>query len=254
MIDAIPWTFSSLTSSVLLRLFYFVSLHNIGLAYMKKEYWLERWERADIGFHQSETNPYLRQYWQELRLPQSAEVFVPLCGKSRDMLWLREQGHSVLGVDLSPVAVQAFFQEGGLTARRIRSEKFDRWEGNGLAVLCGDFFDITKDDLQKISGVYDRASLVALPPEMRQYYASRLVSVLPYGTRILLIAFDYPQSEMQGPPFAVAESEVRRLYNDYAEISLLARLDVLEQNPRFQQRGLSRLQESIFLLKTHHRP
>ncbi len=220
---------------------------------MKKEYWLERWERADIGFHQSETNAYLRQYWQELRLPQSAEVFVPLCGKSKDMLWLREQGHSVLGVDLSPIGVHAFFGEAGLAAHRIRSEKFDRWEGNSLAILCGDFFDITKDDLQKISGVYDRASLVALPPAIRQDYAYRLLSVLPHGTRILLIALDYPQSEMQGPPFAVTESEVWRLYSDYAEIRLLARLDVLEQNPRFQQRGLSRLQESVFLLKTHHR-
>ena len=76
---------------------------------MKKEYWLDRWKREDIGFHQNIINPYLREHWQKLHLAQNSEVFVPLCGKSRDMLWLHEQGHKVLGVELSHLAAQAFF-------------------------------------------------------------------------------------------------------------------------------------------------
>jgi len=90
--------------------------------------------------------------------------------------------------------------------------------------------------------------MVALPPEMRERYVEHLVSILPPATNILLITFDYPQSEMPGPPFAVSSSEVETLYRKHAEIRLLAQMDVLAQNPRFQQRGLTRLQESIFLL------
>jgi thiopurine S-methyltransferase len=96
--------------------------------------------------------------------------------------------------------------------------------------------------------VYDRASLVALSPDIRAHYTFHLLSILPPGTQILLITFDYPQQEMPGPPFAVSPGEVEALYRGRAEIRLLAQLDVLEQNPRFRERGLSRLQESIFLL------
>lgn len=213
-----------------------------------KDYWLERWERDEIGFHQNEINPYLCQYLPQLQPAPGSEVFVPLCGKSGDMLWLRRQGYPVLGVELSVVAVQAFFGENGYTPRRIPLEKFDEWEANGIRILCGDFFDLDKDDLKKVGAVYDRASLIALPPEMRNRYVCHLYSILPPATRVLLVTLDYPQGEMSGPPFAVSPYEVAALYHQYAKISLMAQVDVLPQNPRFQERGLSRLQENIFLL------
>jgi thiopurine S-methyltransferase len=219
---------------------------------MKKEYWLERWEREDTAFHQDEVNPYLRGYWHELHLAKNSEVFVPLCGKSRDMLWLRDQGSSVLGVELSAQAAEAFFLETGQAPQHSPGERFDRWEANGITILCGDFFNLTKDDLRNVSGVYDRGSLIALPPEMRRRYANHLMNCLPQGTQILLLTFDYPQPEMAGPPFAVSQDEVEALYHEHAKISLLERVDVLAKNPRFQQRGLTRLHESVFLLKTQH--
>ena len=215
---------------------------------MKKDFWLERWEREEIGFHQDEFNPYLHQYWQDLHLAHGSQVFVPLCGKSRDMRWLRELGHQVLGVELSTIAVQAFFKENGYTPQHDLRGKFDRCEANGISILCGDFFDLSKDDLAKVTGVYDRASLIALPPEMRERYVRHLVSILPPATQILLITVDYPQQEMQGPPFSVSSGEVEALYREHAAVRLLAQPDVLAQNPRFQQRGLSRLRENIFLL------
>ncbi|WP_435626502.1 thiopurine S-methyltransferase [Candidatus Ferrigenium straubiae] len=215
---------------------------------MEKNFWLERWERKETGFHQDEINPYLREHWPELRLARSSKVFVPLCGKSRDMLWLREQGHAVLGVELSPLAAQAFFEENGLSPQRTRGERFDSHEADGIRILCGDFFDLDRDDLAGVKAVYDRASLIALPPEMRERYARHLVSILPPAAQILLVTLDYPQAEMSGPPFAVSVDEVNALYRDHAGIRLLAQLDVLAQNPRFRERGLSRLQENIFLL------
>lgn len=215
---------------------------------MERDFWLERWEREETGFHQKEINPHLRLYWPELHLAHGAEMFVPLCGKSHDMLWLHQQGHAVLGVELSTIAVQAFFKENGYFPQRIANEKFDRYATDGLRILCGDFFDLSKEYLAKVGAVYDRASLAALPPEMRERYARHLVSILPPGTQILLVTFDYPQAEMPGPPFAVSVNEVESLYREYAEVRLLAQLDTLAQQPRFQERGLSKLQENIFLL------
>jgi thiopurine S-methyltransferase len=218
---------------------------------MEKDYWQERWKQEETGFHQNEVNPYLLQYWQELHLAPGSEVFVPLCGKSRDMSWLSEQGYAVLGVETSAVAVQAFFKENGYTPNHATSEKFDRYDANSIRILCGDFFDLSKHDLAKISAVYDRASLIALPPEMRERYTHHLLSILPPATQTLLITLDYPQPEMAGPPFAVSANEVEALYHERFTIRLLSQLDVLAQEPRFQERGLSRLNESVFLLAPH---
>jgi len=215
---------------------------------MKKEFWLERWDRGEIGFHQDEINPYLIEYWKQLNPASNSMVFVPLCGKSRDMLWLRQQGHSVLGVELSAIAVQAFFKEYGYDPQHFSTGKFDRCEANGIRILCGDFFDLRGEDLINVGAVYDRASLIALPPEMRESYARHLVSILPPGTHILLVTLDYPQAEMQGPPFSVTSLEVELLYREYAEVRLLTQRDELDKNPRFRERGLSRLNENIFLL------
>lgn len=215
---------------------------------MKKDFWLERWEREEIGFHQDEINQHLRQYWHELHFAQSGEVFVPLCGKSLDMLWLKKQGYSVLGVEISSIAVQSFFKENGYIPNHITGNKFEICEADSIRIMCGDFFDLGKDDLANVRMVYDRASLVALPPEMREQYARHLVNILPSGTRILLITFDYPQAEMSGPPFAVSQKEVESLYSKHAGIRLLAQHDVLALTPRFKERGLTRLYENIFLL------
>lgn len=55
---------------------------------------------------------------------------------------------------------------------------------------------------------------------------------------------------MTGPPFAVPLHEVTALFQAHAGINLLSQHNVLAQNPRFQERGLSRLEESVILLKT----
>lgn len=216
---------------------------------MEKDFWLDRWQREEIGFHEGETNAYLGRFWNEMQVALKSRVFVPLCGKSFDMQWLRQQGHGITGVELSEVAVQAFFRENGYVPVVTASGSFKQYEANGIRILCGDFFDLTREDLVGVQAVYDRASMVALPPEMRRRYAHHLVRILPPGIKILLITFDYPQAEMQGPPFALSSAEVEVLFSKYTDIIVLEQIDALSQNPRFQQRGITRLQETIYLLK-----
>jgi thiopurine S-methyltransferase len=215
---------------------------------MKKEFWLERWERQEIGFHQDEVNAHLISYREALDPAPGSTVFVPLCGKSRDMLWLREQGHPVIGVELSPIAVEAFFVENGYTPNTSMLRNFRQCEADGIRILCGDFFDLTADDLEGVATVYDRASLVALPPEMRQKYANHLLDILRPEAKILLITFEYDQAAMSGPPFAVTPEEVYALYGKRAKVEKLETFDILEDTPRFKARGLSRLHENIFIV------
>lgn len=215
---------------------------------VKAEFWHQRWEDNEIGFHQDEINVHLQSYWKELAIPAGSTVFVPLCGKSRDLLWLMGEGYRVIGVELSPIAAQAFFTENHLQPHVSDDEHFTHYELDELLLLCGDFFDIGAEELSSVKGVYDRASLVALPTNMREDYVAHMGKVLPAHTETLLVGMDYPQQEMGGPPFAVNSAEIERLYADDYQITVLGQLDILAENPRFRERGISRMEETIYRL------
>jgi len=215
---------------------------------MHHEFWHQRWQQNQIGFHQQEINPYLQRHWPDLMIPAKGRVFVPLCGKSNDMLWLLSMGYHVVAVELSPQAIESFFAENGLKPRIYRQGDFWVHEIDGLQVFCGDFFALRSNLIGRIDAVYDRASLVALPPDMRIEYALNLSALLSPGVKILLIAFDYPQQEMQGPPFSVQNEEVEQLFNHWCDIELLSNKNVLEQQANFKERGLTRLTEQTYRL------
>jgi len=215
---------------------------------MHPDFWHDRWSNNQIGFHQAETNPHLRECWPTLDVAPGSRVFVPLCGKSRDMLWLCEQGYEVVGVEISPLAAEAFFAENGLKPTVSHEGDFVVYRTAGLSLYCGDFFALTPGDLAGVDAVFDRASLVALPPEMRAAYAQHMQSLLTPGTPILLVAFDYPQHEMAGPPFSVQEAEVRSLYGAHYAVQLLHGVDILAGEPRFRDKGVSRMEEKVYAL------
>jgi thiopurine S-methyltransferase len=215
---------------------------------MDTSFWIERWNRNQIGFHQADINPYLKAHWSALGVT-SGTVFVPLCGKSRDMAWLRMQGHQVVGVEVSRQAVSEFFSEQQLEPQVSRGPRFEVWQAAGYRLLCGDVFALEAEDLQDVSAVFDRAALIALPAELRQSYADKLQQALPPRARTLLVALTYPQEQMSGPPYAVTEAEVRHLYSGY-NIEKLCDEDVLlhADNLRFKERGLRHMSEQVYLL------
>lgn len=215
---------------------------------MHAEFWHRRWERSEIGFHQGEVNAYLQQHWLELSLPTESEVLVPLCGKSLDMAWLAGQGHQVVGVELSQVAVKDFFRENELQPEVSQAGSFTCYQAGNVRIYCGDFFALTDVQVAQCKGLYDRAALIALPPPMRERYVAHLNQIMPGGCRALLVSLDYPQEEMSGPPFAVSDEEVERSFADEWELERLLELDVLGDNWRFLQRGLTRLEERVYRL------
>ncbi len=215
---------------------------------MKADFWHTRWENNQIGFHQQNINTYLQNHWSSLNLEPGSPVFVPLCGKSKDMLWLRNQGHSVLGIEVSPVAVKAFFKENDLIPTVDKEGLFTRYEVEDLIIYCGDFFDLTKADLKDYPSVFDRASQIALPKEMRRPYADHLIHIMPNNAQSLLVTMEYPQDEMDGPPFAVHEKEIRALYAQRFHIEMLLEKDIYAENPRFAKRGLTQLTEKVYRL------
>jgi thiopurine S-methyltransferase len=204
---------------------------------MEHEFWHERWEKDEIGFHQVTVNEQLQRFLKRLDLPPSAHVLVPFCGKTLDMWWLSEHGYRVTGVELSPVAVKGFFEEAGCEPELRTQDGFTVHAAGGTELYCGDFFALEPVMIPAVDAVYDRAALVALPRAMRPAYVNHLNRFIRPGAQTLLITLDYPEHEMKGPPFAVTAAEV------------LCREDRLVQEPRFREKGLSRLSEDVYRLE-----
>src|SRR5688500_11355978 len=141
---------------------------------MEPEFWHQRWTSNQIGFHEGQVNAYLARHYADLGLAPGETVFVPLSGKSVDLRWLADQGAHVVGVELSPIAVESFFAEQGSRPRTSKESAFAIWESRTIRVLCDDYFALTPEHLADVQAVYDRAALIALPPQRRADYVAHL--------------------------------------------------------------------------------
>lgn len=215
---------------------------------MDTDFWHERWQANQIGFHQDEINACLERFWPALEQGHGKRVFVPLCGKSHDMHWLQQQGYRVIGSELSPLAVEAYFSEHGLAPEKQQALHFTRWQHDNIEILCGDFFRLDSSDVGTIDAFYDRASLIALTPAQRPVYAKQLANLLGKGTPGLLVTLDYNQPDMNGPPFAVSAAEVERLFGNDFKISQVYSFDALAENTKFREKGLTELSEQVYQL------
>lgn len=215
---------------------------------MLEAFWQERWRNNQIGFHQGEANAYLTRHWPSLGLETGSTILVPLCGKSLDMDWLLGQGLQVIGVELVEQAVRDFFEERHLVPEIVQHRDFRIYRVDALEIWCGDFFALTPADVVTCKAFYDRAALIALPPEMRVRYVEALERLLPASSLGLLVTLDYEQSAMQGPPFAVTDTEVLERFGRAWHVQVLERTDVMGENWKFVQRGLSSLDEVTYRL------
>ncbi|MDI4666852.1 thiopurine S-methyltransferase [Xanthobacter autotrophicus] len=182
---------------------------------MEPDFWHARWEGKLIGFHEGKANAFLVKHFSRLPVAPGARVFVPLCGKTRDIAWLLGEGFRVAGAELSRIAVEELFAELGVVPQVSAEGALTRFSAPGLDIFQGDIFALTRDILGPVDAVWDRAALVALPKDMRARYAPHLVTLTDAAPQ-LLVCFVYDQSLVAGPPFSVAPDETRALYGaDY---------------------------------------
>ena len=154
----------------------------------------------EIGFHQAQINPVLPKLWRRY-MGQRQKVFVPLCGASIDMMWFLEQEIEVVGVELSEKAVAHFFQTHNLSFEVATENDFVVYKSDGITIYVGDFFKFLKFD--GIDCIYDRASFVALPADMRAKYAEKIVINLKHA-HYMLLSLSFEREEL-GPPFSVSK-------------------------------------------------
>jgi len=215
---------------------------------MEISYWKSRWQKNKTGWHLDHVYPYLVKFWPTLSLSDEATVLVPLCGKSRDVLWLAEQGFQVIGVEASAAGLEQLREASGQSFTQTsrygnpihRSGNLTLWEAN--------FLSLPAEAMPPIAAVYDKASIVALPPAKRKIYAQKIITLCGPGTQILLQTFEYNQAEMHGPPFSVPQKEVAHLFGEHFSIKLLHERSMLSDVDKFRRRGL----HSRFIERLYH--
>lgn len=177
---------------------------------MDASFWHEVWEKRQLGFNQSEFNPKMVELLKEKKL-EGRTVFVPLCGKSIDMLWLASKGARVYGCELSKLAVEEFFTENNIKFQVESLGSVARYSSENITIDCGDFFEI---NFPSFDYIYDRASMVALPPKMRLKYQQKMKAQLRQVEEYYLFTFSYDQALFEGPPFCIEEKEIKDAFND----------------------------------------
>ncbi len=212
---------------------------------MHADFWLNRWENNEIGFHEREANPLLVKYFPNLSLKKSSRVFLPLCGKTRDIAWLLSQGYSVVGAELSQLAVEQLFSELCAEPKIIQQGALRLYRAKNLDVFVGDLFQLSRSMLGSVDAIYDRAALVALPEEARRHYSAHLMKITESVPQ-LLITYEYDQSQMDGPPFSISREEVEQHYAQPYQVKHLSRT---EATGSLRKRIAA--QEEVWLLTSH---
>ena len=214
---------------------------------MKPSFWNRCWERNSLGFHQETVHPFLEQFLLPRLTATTQHVFVPLCGKSLDMVWFAQR-MKVSGAELSEIACRDFFQDKELTYQQEQRDGFNVFSYQNIQLWQGDFFKLLPATIENIDWVYDRAAIIALPENMQHQYAQHLTTFIADKTTLFLISLEFPQKELEGPPFAISSSKVEQLFADF-EVNCIAEHELVDK--KFAQRtfNVSRLVERLYLIK-----
>lgn len=212
---------------------------------MEKNFWINKWESGEIGFHQEIYNKFLTKYWKDFT-KHTGTVFVPLCGKTRDMLYLLEEGYEVIGVELSELAVREFFHTNRINYSITETQRFNIYRGDNLTIYCGDLFDLGEDDLGEIDFVYDRASIVALPFELRTSYIKFMFEKL-VKAKYFLLTIEFDDHEI-GPPFSINEKMVINYFSDRYNVAFKDYEKFTTQDIQVHTGKVSYSQNNLFLM------
>jgi thiopurine S-methyltransferase len=186
-------------------------------------FWHERWQKNEIGFHEPKPNPLLVIHFTRIQLRKGARVFVPLCGKTLDIGWLLSKRCSVVGAELSEVAIKQLFAQLRLEPKITKSKgsALLHYSAENIDIFVGDIFKVGRQALGRVDAVYDRAALVALPEDVRKRYATHLIRIT-HAARQLLVTFEYDQSVRPGPPFSISNTEIVQRYSKTYDLILLS--------------------------------
>lgn len=210
---------------------------------MKETFWQDLWEIGEsaVNFHRTDIHPFVKKHATPSLLA-GKRVFVPLCGKTNDMLWFREYADHVTGIEVVEKPVRQFFDENEIPF----SKEGRKFKADKLTIINGDLLSLTREQVSSIDLIYDRASLVALPYDIRLRYLDKVGELTDPGSKILLITLEYDHTS-SNPPFSISPADVEAYYGKTYLIQHIENLDHPHHRIK-EKHGLNVLIEHAFIL------
>lgn len=183
-----------------------------------------QWNNQQLGWHESDIHEALRQYEDTLLFPDTStttRMLFPLCGKTVDMAYLATKYSQlqVVGVDGIAQALETFAKEQEHLNLQKQPANEKRWIGSNLELLQSDFFQMPQPEYaayhDSFDIIFDRASLVAISPTLRDDYVQVCRTLLKPKGKIMLVVIERIAGHVTaGPPFSVTHEDVMRLYGN----------------------------------------
>lgn len=181
------------------------------------EDWHKRyWEDNNLYFHCEEPHDMLVKFYDRICGERNERIFLPLCGKSVDLMWLANRGHEVVGLEFSDIAVKAVFEESNQEYNVLTQDNFDVYKAKNvpLTIYKGDFFLITNKLLGKFDAVWDRGGFTAIEAERRSEYVKILLTLLQETGKVLLFSVNFDTSSYGGPPYPASIENVKDYFGN----------------------------------------
>ncbi len=200
--------------------------HLVGVSH---EQWTQAWDKGTIGWHRDKVDAILQKYLKQLcGDKESISILVTLCGKTLDLPWLADEGHSVVGCELAELAGKQLFEENDIpfSVTTIDDFKvFSATDSKKLKFYAGDFFKVNAALIGTFDVIWDHNAFGAVSPNDRSRYIELLSSLLVPGGKILLSNWEYDQSKRNFAPYSLNSEQIKEYFGTLFEVELLERMD-----------------------------
>ncbi|XP_066959611.1 probable thiopurine S-methyltransferase [Macrobrachium rosenbergii] len=217
--------------------------------------WNIRWEENKTGWHLKDVNCVLLNHGDLLLSEPSRRVLVPLCGKTLDLKWFYDGGHTVVGIEGIEMPIVDFFSEHDIpyVVEQFPDGKLYKSKDGRLLMYCCDLFKLNAAILGKFDAIWDRGSLVAIYEEDRENYAKLMKSVLAPDFRYLASIVQYtPTEKFSGPPRTIPTELLQELYGDVCEIKIVESIDRSQDEKVRNTWELDAMDEVVVLMTPKH--
>ncbi|KAJ8302290.1 hypothetical protein KUTeg_021277 [Tegillarca granosa] len=201
------------------------------------EQWKAAWENGKAVWQVHHVNVALKRNIHRLKIENSGDpkILLPLCGKTRDIKWLWEQGFTVVGVEVSEIAIKDFFAENDI-----------KYEVSQIKGCPGVLYRSTDDRIllrvsSNTSGTEEHSQLflnqkggnnfVAYHDinHTRYKYASAISELMSDNCKMLLETLEKNIDVDPGqPPFDFQEPEMRQHFNQQFELEQIDQIKIDE--------------------------
>ena len=171
-------------------------------------------DTAVVPWDHSEPSPVLVD-WLTGRYPDGSsgdQAVVVGCGYGDDAEFVAGFGFATTAFDISETAVEA-------ARRRHETSRVDYQQADLLAPPTR--------WLQGFDLVVESTTLQCLPPDLHEQAAAAVAGLCAPGGTVLVIARQPSPSDPPGPPWLLAEAEVRRVAVDSVELSVRVMVPLL---------------------------